>query len=213
MPQYCKSCYKEKINPAIKEEDLIYTSEEKNCDSCGELKHLVIEPQVTDTPVMIEPAPEDTMTEAECRWETQKHIETVRKYIRFITDKLTSRGVEHDASKLASPEVECFAKYTKLLSNLTFGSEEYTACLAKMDTAIKCHYSRNNHHPEHYPNGINDMSLIDIVEMVCDWKASSERQHDGNILKTIDVLAERFNISKQLKQIIINTVKLFEDLK
>jgi hypothetical protein len=32
--------------------------------------------------------------------ETQKHIEKVRKYIRFITDKLTTRGVNHDAAKL-----------------------------------------------------------------------------------------------------------------
>ena len=37
-------------------------------------------------------------------------IEKVRKYIRFITDRLTTRGVNHDASKLESPEVEMFAE-------------------------------------------------------------------------------------------------------
>jgi len=52
------------------------------------------------------------MTIAECQVETQKHIEKVRKYIRFLTDKLTTRGVNHDTSKLESPEVELFAKYT-----------------------------------------------------------------------------------------------------
>ena len=40
------------------------------------------------------------MTIDECRVETQKHIEKVRKYIRVFTDKLTTRGVNHDATKL-----------------------------------------------------------------------------------------------------------------
>lgn len=30
------------------------------------------------------------------------------------------------------------------------------------------------------------MNLIDIVEMFCDWKAASERQLDGNLLKSIE---------------------------
>lgn len=42
------------------------------------------------------------MTIAECQVETIKHIECVRKYIRFITDKLTQRGVDHDRLKLES---------------------------------------------------------------------------------------------------------------
>ena len=31
------------------------------------------------------------MTNAECQVETQKHIEIVRKYLRLVTDKLTTR--------------------------------------------------------------------------------------------------------------------------
>ena len=46
------------------------------------------------------------MTEAECKVETFKHIERVRYYLRIITDKLTSRGISHDRTKLESPEVE-----------------------------------------------------------------------------------------------------------
>ena len=33
------------------------------------------------------------MTIAECQVETMKHIEKVRKYIRFFTDKLTCENV------------------------------------------------------------------------------------------------------------------------
>ena len=59
---------------------------------------------------------EEAMSIAECQVETQKHIERVRHYIRFVTDRLTLRGVRHDAIKLESPEIELFAKHTKHLS-------------------------------------------------------------------------------------------------
>ena len=53
-----------------------------------------------------------SMTTAECQVETIKHIESVRKYIRVITDMLTTRGIKHDASKLESPELEAFTPPT-----------------------------------------------------------------------------------------------------
>ena len=55
------------------------------------------------------------------------------------------------------------------------------------------------------------MSLWDICEMFCDWKASSERMRAGNILKSIETNAERFKIDNQLKQILINTARLMEE--
>lgn len=55
------------------------------------------------------------------------------------------------------------------------------------------------------------MNLVDIVEMICDWKASSMRQHDGNLLKSIEANAKRFGYSGQLKQIFINTAKMFDE--
>ena len=65
---------------------------------------------------------EKKMSIAECRVETQKHIERVRYYIRFITDRLTTRGVKHDAIKLESPEIEVFAEHTKYLANMKYDS-------------------------------------------------------------------------------------------
>ena len=151
------------------------------------------------------------MTISECQVETQKHIENVRKYIRFITDRLTTRGVEHDKLKLESPEVDIFAEYTPKLAEMTYGSEEYNICLKNMDGALQHHYANYRHHPEHFENGINDMTLIDIVEMLCDWKASTLRHNDGNLLKSIETNAQRFGYDDQLKQIFINTAKLFDE--
>jgi hypothetical protein len=152
-----------------------------------------------------------TMTIAECQVETQKHIENVRKYIRFVTDRLTTRGVEHDRLKLESPEVDFFTEYTPKLAETTYGSEEYNAYLEEMDVALQHHYANYRHHPEHFENGINDMTLIDVVEMLCDWKASTLRHNDGNLLKSIETNAQRFGYDDQLKQIFINTARLFDE--
>jgi len=151
------------------------------------------------------------MTLDECRVETQKHIEKVRKYIRFFTDRLTTRGENHDASKLESPEVELFAEHTERLAEIEYGSEEYKKELEALKPALDHHYAVNRHHPQHFPAGINDMTLVDLIEMIADWKASSERHNNGNLLKSIELNAKRFNIDDQLTQILVNTVKVMDE--
>ena len=151
------------------------------------------------------------MTIAECQVETQKHIENVRKYIRFMIDKIDTRGVKHDASKLETPEVELFAEHTLQLSQLSYGSDAYKECLEQLKPALDHHYASNRHHPEHFVNGVNDMTLIDIIEMFCDWKASTLRHNDGNLLKSIEVNAERFNMDGQLKAILMNTARMLDE--
>lgn len=159
-----------------------------------------------------EKAPEvPKMTIAECQVETQKHIESVRKYIRFMIDKIDNRGVKHDASKLESPEVEIFAEHTGQLANMTYASPEYQASLDALKPALDHHYASNRHHPEHFVNGINDMTLVDIIEMFCDWKASTLRHNDGNLLKSIETNTERFHMDGQLKAIFMNTARMLDE--
>lgn len=153
------------------------------------------------------------MTEAECKVETIKHIERVRYYLRIITDKLTTRGVTHDKTKLESPEVELFTEFTPRLAELKYGSEEYKESLAGLKPALDHHYAHSRHHPEHFSKGINDMNLVDIMEMLCDWKAAGERQRDGNLLKSIELNAQRFGYDDQLKQIFINTAKMLDEVE
>lgn len=151
------------------------------------------------------------MTIAECQVDTQKHIETVRKYIRFMIDKIDNRGVKHDASKLESPEVEIFAENACQMASLTYGSPEYQESLEQLRPALNHHYASNRHHPEHFVNGVSDMTLIDVIEMFCDWKASTRRQDDGNLLKSIEDNAQRFNIEGQLKAILMNTARMLDE--
>jgi hypothetical protein len=53
---------------------------------------------------------------------------------------------------------------------------------------------------------INNMNLLDVTEMFCDWAASSERHHDGNIRKSIEHNTGRFGIGQQLRRIFENTI-------
>jgi hypothetical protein len=198
MSKLCTECFKQEYGSLPTSISL--SQEPTTCEKCGKEEQIILNDENTET-----------LTVAECQVETQKHIETVRKYIRFMIDKLDMRGVKHDASKLESPEVEVFAEYTPKLNNTTFGSEEYYQNLVQMKSALDHHYASNRHHPEHFVNGINDMTLIDILEMFCDWKASTLRHNDGNLLRSIETNAERFNMEGQLKQILINTARMIDE--
>lgn len=138
--------------------------------------------------------------------ETWSHINMVRCLITGIVEALLERSNSHDSSKLSLPEVEGFTEYTPMLKDLTYGSDEYKNTLDKMMPFLEHHYAHNRHHPEHHDNGVCDMDLVDLVEMLCDWKAATLRHDDGDILKSLDINATRFGISDQLCSIFRNTV-------
>lgn len=140
--------------------------------------------------------------------ETRKHISRVNILINKVIKELLDRSEEHDQSKLEKPEVELFTEYTSKLAKCTYGSEEYQEFLKGLKPALDHHYAHNRHHPEHFKKGIDDMNLIDIIEMLCDWKAASERHDDGNIRKSIEINADRFNMSPQLVKVFENTADL-----
>ena len=141
--------------------------------------------------------------------DTLKHIKRVSELLSRFAAELLERGICHDASKLHSPEKEAFDEFTPKLAGTTYGSKEYRDSLAGLKPALDHHYAYNSHHPEYYENGIDGMSLVDLLEMLIDWKAASERHNDGDIYKSIDINEGRFGISPQLKAILVNTVNEF----
>uniref|UniRef100_A0A6M3IIT3 Uncharacterized protein n=1 Tax=viral metagenome TaxID=1070528 RepID=A0A6M3IIT3_9ZZZZ len=141
--------------------------------------------------------------------DTLKHIQRVGELLHKICHTLLDRIDNHDNTKLVSPEKEKFDEYTPKLKGSTYGSEEYKTFLKELDQILLHHYSYNSHHPEHYDKGIDDMTLVDVIEMLCDWKAASERHLNGNILKSIEINTKRFNMSEQLKIILENTAKKY----
>ena len=141
--------------------------------------------------------------------DTKAHINRVAHLLNLCGDELRYRGDIHDKSKLESPEKEAFDEETPKLKELTYGSDEYKESLKRLGVALKHHYAKNPHHPEHYENGIDGMNLFDVMEMLMDWKAATERHADGDIHKSLQHNKDRFNMSPQLVSIFENTIKLF----
>ena len=138
--------------------------------------------------------------------DTLKHIKRVKFYIKNCVKELYKRAKLHDQDKIHnSIEKALFDEFTSKLKNCTYGSDEYKSNLESLKPALETHYLNNRHHPEHFINGISDMNLIDLLEMICDWKASSERHADGDILKSIEINQKRFGYSDDLKNIFVNT--------
>lgn len=141
--------------------------------------------------------------------ETLKHVNEVRSNIWNLIKELDSRAQVHDASKFEEPERSVFAQNTPKLAKTEYGSDAYNELLKEVKVAIDHHYSKNTHHPEHWSNGIEDMDLLDLVEMLCDWVAATKRNKNGNVHKSIEHNQERFGISPQLSKIFTNTVNRY----
>lgn len=198
--------------------------------------------------------------EYDSRADTETHIRRVREIIGYAQECLSRRALDHDASKLESPEKEILDVMTPRLRGVTYGSDEYRAMMVEMRPMIKHHNAHNSHHPEHYgwhcalcmgsysdatakansvecpdlvdryfcprcvprggsiiheaqlyhsadTSGISGMSLLDLLEMLCDWRAATERHADGNILKSLTINRERFFIGDQLYAVLENTAR------
>lgn len=139
--------------------------------------------------------------------DTYAHIQRVQELMSLTIAELSRRALVHDRSKLESPEAEVFAEYGERLKGLTYGSEEYRENLRQMKPALDHHYANNSHHPEHYAEGVNDMTLLDLVEMLCDWKAATERHDDGCLRRSLESNQVRFKIDPQLQRILANTAR------
>lgn len=184
------------------------------------------------------------ITKYDSRQDTLNHIEQVRDRLRIIVSHLHKRIQDHDLSKLHPPEKEVFDEYTPKLRDSTYGSDEYEQFRREMGKALEHHYFNNSHHPEYYgymecngcfsqysrdynqpcpvcgytqmtlrPN-VSGMDLLDIVEMLCDWKAATLRHADGDLRKSIEINQKRFGYTDELKAILTNTAAhlgFFED--
>jgi len=139
--------------------------------------------------------------------ETQRHIDNVRMFMNSIIKRLCMQAKDHDASKLEDPEKSVFDEWTPMLSGVTYGSDEYRDMLKQMKPAIDHHQSNNRHHPEYFGSaGVEGMDLLDLVEMVCDWKAATMRHDDGDIRRSIDINAKRFQMPDYLVGLLRRTV-------
>jgi len=142
--------------------------------------------------------------------QTVDHARRVGNLMLEVISDLQNRAVNHDQTKFSEEEYSLFAQETPNLRSLTYGSKEYTEALARLGPALEHHYQNNRHHPEHWESGISGMSLIDLIEMLSDWKAATERHADGSLSKSIEHNSERFGYGEEIKNLLRRTA---EDLE
>src|SRR4051794_26243955 len=123
------------------------------------------------------------------RPDTHEHIAQVRGLVLGAAANLTERAHRHDRSKLEPPEVEVFDRVTPLLKESTYGSDEYKGFLADMGEGLRHHYAENDHHPEHFPEGVDhettchdrtdylpggEITVCDAWCAACDWTETGD---------------------------------------
>lgn len=140
------------------------------------------------------------------RPDTHEHIANVRALLLGAAGDLTRRAHVHDRSKLADPERATFDEFTPKLKASTYGSEEYEGFRRAMGGALEHHYAANDHHPEHHGDGVEGMTLLQVLEMLCDWIAACRRHDDGDIHRSIEINGARFGYGPELAGLLHRTV-------
>lgn len=152
------------------------------------------------------------MAKGSSKESTLEHKRMITELMNTVVIDLLERAMVHDNAKMEDPELALFDEYTPKLGKSTFGSEEYKSFLKDLQPALDHHYARYRHHPEHFPEGCKDMNLLDVVEMLVDWKAASLRHNDGNILKSLELNRTRFGLDKvSLYDLMVNSIEMFEE--
>jgi len=134
------------------------------------------------------------------------HKFIVMKYLNVVIRDLITRAESHDDSKFSEEEFPLYVEVTKELALHPYGSPENEAIRIRYQKLFAHHWEKNRHHPEHHANGVEDMTLTDLLEMLADWKASSMRDNK-DILSSIQHCGEKYNIHPQLIKILVNTAK------
>jgi len=133
-----------------------------------------------------------------------RHNKAVRAILETVTTQLYFRGLVHDRDKLIQPQKTGWDAKTPR-PKIQYGTREYYDHLLELDKIVQRHYENASHHPEHFPQGIAGMSLLDLIEMLADWSDINKHHGDGNLMESIRIGVLRFKIDPQLAKILENT--------
>jgi len=131
-----------------------------------------------------------------------------------MSQEVMLRGNRHDESKYSKEEFIPYSAVIDKFEQYPYGSKEREAIYESIRPALDHHFQQNRHHPEHFADKIEGMNLIDLLEMLCDWKSATQNNPDklGDLETSIAVATKKYNISPQLARILYNTAIDFEML-
>ena len=137
------------------------------------------------------------------------HKKKVKDRMLFLAKEIIKRAEEHDDSKLKPPEINWLIEMDKE-PKVEYGTPEYFEKIKRWDKFFKHHYKNNSHHPAHYnEQGVYGMTIVDLVEMMCDVISYIKELHVYQASKIIKEQKERFDIDEGIAQILINTLNYY----
>jgi hypothetical protein len=151
---------------------------------------------------------------------TEEHIERVRRCLTVMAsvteyaDELKERARIHDASKYGPEERIPYIWLTEYHRcrrtgepfSYPDGMEE------RVRSAIDHHMTTNRHHPDFHSDP-NDMTDVDIIEMVCDWTAMSQEfgQDGGSARGWADrTIGDRLHLNDSRCQFVYEMIDLLD---
>ena len=165
----------------------------------------------------IEPTPEML---AFYEQRTREHIERVHRCLALLargTDygaELIERARVHDASKFGPEERIPYVWLTEYHRCRRSGEPfEYPEGIAeRVQRAIHHHVTTNRHHPECHADP-NDMSEVDLIEMVCDWTAMAQEfgQDGGSARRWADkTVGQRVAFNAEKRRFIYQVIEALD---
>lgn len=123
-----------------------------------------------------------------------RHNGVVSHLLRRLARKLEERADLHDNSKFSLDELEGFIGFKEAARVHPFGTPEYYQAQERFQPTIDLHMSRNSHHPEHYNGNLDRMSLMDFMEMLCDWGGAIAIYGQLDFEKSLEIQQQEFDI-------------------
>jgi len=151
---------------------------------------------------------------------TNEHIDRVHRCLMLMAqvtnygDELIERARVHDASKFGPEERIPYVWLTEYHRCRRNGEPfQYPEGVAEMvKRAIHHHVTANRHHPEFHLDP-NDMSDVDLIEMVCDWTAmAQEFGQDGGSARgwAVKTIGKRVAFNAEKQRFICKVIKLLD---
>lgn len=134
------------------------------------------------------------------------HKDLVKESLHDMALELGIRAANHDLSKLQPEERDIYERVTPEFQGVTYGTPEYEAVKAKLGPALEHHYQVNDHHPEHFEHGVEDMNAMQFDEMIADWYAAIRRDPNADLTSSLEALRVKYNLEPQTFAIVKNTI-------
>jgi hypothetical protein len=153
---------------------------------------------------------------------TREHIERVGRCLTLLADatpygdELRERARNHDASKFGPEERIPYIWLTEYhRRRRTEDPLQYPPGVSEqVERAVQHHLSVNRHHPE-FHDSPNEMTEVDLIEMVCDWTAMAQEfgQDGGSARGWADkTIGHRVMFNAEKRRFVYETITLLDRL-